>query len=74
MKMTHSVEAVYERGMLIPTGPLPLSEHEKVHITVHTGISRVRQTAGLMGWTGSAELAEKFATDPELDFGPEEET
>jgi hypothetical protein len=32
------------------------------------------RTAGILGWTGSAELAERFATDPELDFPPPAET
>jgi predicted DNA-binding antitoxin AbrB/MazE fold protein len=71
--MTHTVDATYESGVLVPAEPLPLGEHQKVRVTVYAGISRARQTAGLMGWTGSAELAERFATDPELDFGPGEE-
>lgn len=72
--MTHSVEAVYEDGQLKLAQPLPLKDHEKVHVVVYAGESKVRQTAGLMGWTGNAESAEKFATDPELDFEPSEET
>jgi predicted DNA-binding antitoxin AbrB/MazE fold protein len=68
--MTHSVDAVYEDGVLRLAQPLPLKEHEKVHVVVYPDVSRVRQTAGPMGWTGSAELAEKFATDPELGFSP----
>ena len=72
--MTHSVEAIYEGGLLRPAEPLPLKEHEKVHVVVYTGVSRVRETAGLMGWSGSAQLAEQFATDPEFGFGPPEET
>jgi hypothetical protein len=44
-----------------------------VWVTVHRGISRARQTAGLMGWKGSAELADRFAMDPELDFPPSAE-
>jgi predicted DNA-binding antitoxin AbrB/MazE fold protein len=65
--MTITVEATYENGTLKLAQPLPLKEHEKVRVTVQTTISRARQTAGLMGWTGSAELAERFALDPELD-------
>lgn len=72
--MTHSVEATYEGGLLRPAEPLPLREHEKVRIVVFTGVSRARETAGLMGWSGSAQLAEQFATAPELSFGPPEET
>ena len=68
--MSLTVEAIYENGVLRPAQPLPLKEHEKVTVTIHPAVSRARETAGLMGWTGSAELADRFATDPELDFPP----
>jgi len=32
--MAITVEAVYENGVLKPTQPLPLKEHEKVRVTV----------------------------------------
>jgi predicted DNA-binding antitoxin AbrB/MazE fold protein len=64
------VEATYENGVLKPDHPLPLSEHEKVQITVHTAVSRVRATAGLLGWKGDAETVERIAMDPE--FGIDE--
>jgi len=67
------VEATYENGTLKLERPLPLKEHERVRVTVHVGMSRARQTAGLMGWTGSKELADRFAMDPELDFPPPRE-
>ena len=65
--MTLSVEATYENGVLKPSQPLPLQEHEKVQLTVTRAVSRVRQTAGLMGWTGSQEDADFVALSPELD-------
>jgi len=65
-----TIEATYENGVLKPSEPLPLDEHQRVRITLQSVPSRARQTAGLMGWTGSAELAERFATDPELDQPP----
>ena len=64
------VEATYENGVLKPAQPLPLAEHEKVRITVHTGIGRVGATAGLLGWKGDAETVERIALDPE--FGIEQ--
>ena len=64
------VEAIYENGVLKPAEPLPLSEHQKVQITVHTGVSRVRSTAGLVGWKGDANTVERIAMEPE--FGTEE--
>ena len=65
--MTLTVEAIYENGVLKPAKPLPLPEHAKVQITVKTAPSRVRQTAGLIGWTGSQEDADFVALSPELD-------
>ncbi len=64
------VEATYEDGVLKPSEPLPLAEHEKVQITVHTALSRVRETYGLLGWKGDAETVQRVALDPE--FGIEE--
>ena len=65
--MTLTIEAVYENGVLKPAQRLPLPEHAKVQITVKTADSRVRQTAGLIGWTGSQEDADFVALSPELD-------
>jgi predicted DNA-binding antitoxin AbrB/MazE fold protein len=65
--MTITVEATYENGVLKPAEPLPLKEHEKVQVTVRSSVSRVRQTAGLIGWTGSQEDADFVALSAELD-------
>jgi predicted DNA-binding antitoxin AbrB/MazE fold protein len=65
--MAITVEAVYENGVLKPAQPLPLREQEKVQIIVKPATSRVRQSAGLMGWTGSQEDADFVASSPELD-------
>ena len=65
--MPITVEAVYENGVLKPSEPLPFKEHEKVQITLKAAVSRVRQTAGLIGWTGSQEDADFVALSPELD-------
>ncbi len=65
--MAFSVEATYENGVLKPAQPLPIREHEKVQVVVKPAISRVRQTAGLIGWTGSQEDADHVALSPDLD-------
>lgn len=65
--MALTVEAVYEDGVLKPIRALPLQEHQKVVIAVKVAMSRVRRTAGLIGWTGSQEDADFVATSPELD-------
>jgi predicted DNA-binding antitoxin AbrB/MazE fold protein len=68
--MTITVEAVYENGILKPAEPLPLVNHQKVKITIQSHSDWVQETAGMFGWKGDAELAERFATDPELAFPP----
>ncbi len=68
--MPLTVEAVYEDGVLKPVQPLPLQEHAKVRVTIESPRNWVEETYGLCGWTGSAEEADRFATDPELDFPP----
>ena len=62
------VDSTYENGVLRLDRPSPLGEHERVRITVQSGLSLAERAAGLMGWKGPAELAEYFAMDPELDF------
>lgn len=71
--MSITVEAIYENGVLRPVEPLPLKEHEAVRLTIQPKTSWVQETYGIIGWTGSAELAERFATDAELDFPPPSE-
>jgi predicted DNA-binding antitoxin AbrB/MazE fold protein len=65
--MTLTVEAIYENGVLKPTQPLPLQEHEKVQITIHTAVSRVRATAGLIPCQ-DAKLIERIAEDEEFSL------
>ena len=65
--MTITVGATYENGTLKLDTPLPLQEHERVHVVVQPAVSRVRQTAGMMGWTGSQYDADVIALSPELD-------
>jgi predicted DNA-binding antitoxin AbrB/MazE fold protein len=66
--MELTIEATYENGVLKLAAPLPLSEHERVQVVIRPAISRAQQTAGLMGWTGSEELADRFAMDSELEY------
>jgi predicted DNA-binding antitoxin AbrB/MazE fold protein len=67
LKVSITVEAVYENGVLKVAQPLPFQEHEKVRITVMPAVSHVRRSAGLIGWTGSQEDADFVALSPELD-------
>jgi predicted DNA-binding antitoxin AbrB/MazE fold protein len=68
--MPLTIEAVYENGVLKLAQPVSLQEHEQVRVTIHPKTSWVQETAGILGWTGSAEDAERFASNPELDFPP----
>jgi predicted DNA-binding antitoxin AbrB/MazE fold protein len=68
--MTLTIEAVYENGVLKPAQPLPLQEHERVRITVHPRIANLADAYGIMGFQGTAEEADYFAMDPELDYPP----
>jgi predicted DNA-binding antitoxin AbrB/MazE fold protein len=64
--MAITVEAVYENGVLKPTQPLPLKEHDKVTITIQPAISLARQTAGMVPWSGDVETLERLVRDPEF--------
>jgi predicted DNA-binding antitoxin AbrB/MazE fold protein len=66
--VTITVDAVYENGVLKLSGPVPLQEHQKVRVTIQSQTNWVEETSGIIGWKGSADLAERFAKDPELDF------
>lgn len=70
--MNVTVEAIYENGVLRPVQPLPLKEHEKVQVTIHTEPIRGEQPAGVIPCTDS-QLIEWAALDPELDFPPPRE-
>ena len=68
--MPLTVDSTYENGVLKPVQSLPFKEHEKVRVTIQSATSWVQVTYGICGWKGRAEDAERFATDPELDFPP----
>jgi len=68
--MAITVEAIYENGILKPMQPLPLKEHERVEITIVSKANWVQATRGIMGFQGTAEEADYFAMDPELDYPP----
>jgi predicted DNA-binding antitoxin AbrB/MazE fold protein len=60
------VEAVYENGVLKPTQPLPLKEHEKVTLTIAPAMSVARQSAGMLRWHGDWETLRQLAEDDEF--------
>jgi predicted DNA-binding antitoxin AbrB/MazE fold protein len=70
--MTITVNAVYENGTLKLASPVPLKEHQQVRVTIETTTSWVEQTYGILGWKGTAEEAERFALDVDLEYPPPE--
>jgi predicted DNA-binding antitoxin AbrB/MazE fold protein len=56
--MPLEVEATYENGVLKLDEPLPLEEHERIVVTVKPKVSRIRQSAGLLRWTGEPQALE----------------
>jgi predicted DNA-binding antitoxin AbrB/MazE fold protein len=67
------VEAIYENGVLKPSRPLPLQEHEQVQLTVGRPAERnkaqdaVNKSYGLIRWTGSPEDLDYLINDVEND-------
>jgi predicted DNA-binding antitoxin AbrB/MazE fold protein len=55
------IDATYENGVLNPDLPLPLNDRQRVKVTVHEEISRIRGSYGMMGWTGDPETPRKIA-------------
>jgi predicted DNA-binding antitoxin AbrB/MazE fold protein len=64
--MTLTIEAIYEDGVLKPSQPLPLEEHETVRITIEPQRSWAERTAGLLEWTGDPEVLRRIAEDDEF--------
>jgi len=60
------MEAVYENGTLKLPWPLPLTEGQKVTITIHPPGGVVKRSYGLLDSTLSAEELERIARDPEF--------
>jgi predicted DNA-binding antitoxin AbrB/MazE fold protein len=67
--MAINVEATFENGVLRLSEAVPLSERQKVRVTIHTPAERdrVKATYGLVAWKGDPGVIERIALDPELD-------
>lgn len=68
--MALEIEAIIENGVIKPLKHLPLQDGQKVLVTIRAPSDWVEKSYGLLGWTGSAEEAEWFAADAELDYPP----
>jgi predicted DNA-binding antitoxin AbrB/MazE fold protein len=63
--MPLTIEAVYENGVLKPTQPLPLKEHERVQVTVTSRPSSILEAYGILGWKGTHEELEQVLAEAE---------
>jgi predicted DNA-binding antitoxin AbrB/MazE fold protein len=68
--MNLTVEAIYENGVLKLAQPLPLKEQERVQVTIQAPNNWVRETAGMIPWSGDHETLRRLAED--VDFDPQE--
>lgn len=60
------IEATYENGMLKPDRPLPLTEHQRVQVSIQAAVDPVLASAGMFGWKGDTATLERIALDPEF--------
>src|SRR5262245_18878338 len=70
--MPLTVEAIYENGVLKPAQPLPLKEHEKVQVTIHTPADRAGPTPGVIP-CADLQLVEWAALASEPAYPPPRE-
>jgi predicted DNA-binding antitoxin AbrB/MazE fold protein len=61
-----TIEAIYEDGVLKPSRPLPLEEHETVRITIEPQRSWAERTAGILRWAGDFEDLRRIVEDDEF--------
>jgi predicted DNA-binding antitoxin AbrB/MazE fold protein len=57
------IEAVYEHGTLKLPRELPLSDGQKVTITIHPSGGAVRRLSGLIPWAGDRGEFDRFLND-----------
>ena len=64
--MTITIDAIYENGVLRPTEPLMLQEHEKVRVTIEAEVSWAERTAGMLKWTGEPGELRRIVEEDEF--------
>lgn len=63
--MPLTIEAIYEDGVLKPTEPLALHEHEKVRVTIEPALGWADRSYGILGWKGGHETLEQLLAEAE---------
>jgi predicted DNA-binding antitoxin AbrB/MazE fold protein len=59
------IEAVYDHGTFKLSGELPLTEGQKVRLTVRTIHTPAPRLYGLIPWQGSREEFDQWLNDPD---------
>ncbi len=65
--MPITIEATYENGVLKPAQPLPLTEKQRITVTIHDSDQHAKLGYGLVQWTGSLQDLEYLIEDVEND-------
>ena len=65
--MAITIEATYENGVLKPAGPLPLTDKQRITVTIHESNQDAKKGYGLVRWTGSLEDLDYLIDDVEND-------
>ncbi len=69
---TVNVEAIYERGTLKLPRELPLSEGQKVIVTIHATDSAGQRLFGLIRWKGSQDDLDHLLSPDNIPWTNEE--
>jgi predicted DNA-binding antitoxin AbrB/MazE fold protein len=64
--MTLQAQATYDDGVLKPSAPLPLREHQKVELVIQAEPSWAERTAGMLRWNGDPADLRRIAEDDEF--------
>jgi hypothetical protein len=67
--VSQTIAAHYDGKVLVLDEPVKLPVGQPLRLSVEIvkpGLSLARQTAGIIPWTGDAEVLERIATDPEF--------
>ncbi len=64
--MPLTIDAIYENGVLKPSQPLPLKEHERVQVTIEAEATWTERTAGMLQWTRDSDELRRAIEDPDL--------
>jgi predicted DNA-binding antitoxin AbrB/MazE fold protein len=68
--MSLEVEAIYENACLKLDKPLPLSEHQRVIVSVRPRDSQIEASAGLILWKGDQQEFEHLLGPDNVPWAP----